>query len=105
MAAHTTKIALGTASIALTLRNPLHTAKAAASIDQLSGGRLLLGVASGDRPVEFPAFSVDPEKRGETFQENLNVIRQAHRNPFETIRWIHRTLLGAVLVPKPTKNQ
>ena len=105
MAAHTTEIALGTASIALTLRNPLHTAKAAASIDQLSGGRLLLGVASGDRPVEFPAFSIDPEKRGETFQENFNVIRQAHRTHFEPIRWSGGELVGADLVPKPTTRE
>jgi alkanesulfonate monooxygenase SsuD/methylene tetrahydromethanopterin reductase-like flavin-dependent oxidoreductase (luciferase family) len=38
------------------LRHPLHTAKAAARVDQLTGGRLVLGVASGDRPAEFPAF-------------------------------------------------
>ncbi len=69
MAAHTTNIALGTASIALPLHHPLHAAKAAASVDQLSNGRLLLGVASGDRPVEFPAFNIDPEKRGKVFRE------------------------------------
>ncbi|MBW4818404.1 LLM class flavin-dependent oxidoreductase [Rhodococcus qingshengii] len=63
--AQTSEIALGTASIVLPLRNPLHTAKAAASVDQLSNGRLLLGVASGDRPIEFPAFDIDPDKRGE----------------------------------------
>jgi len=45
IAAHTSTIALGTASIAIPLRNPLHTAKAAASVDQLSGGRFLMGVA------------------------------------------------------------
>jgi len=49
-------IALGVASIILPLRHPAHVAKAAASADQLSGGRLLLGVASGDRPEEYPAL-------------------------------------------------
>jgi len=34
----------------LPLRHPLHTAKAAASVDRLSRARLVLGVASGDRP-------------------------------------------------------
>ena len=82
MAAHTRTIALGTASIILPIRNPLHTAKAATSVDQLSGGRLLLGVASGDRPVEFPAFGVDPEQRDSLFREYLAVFREVQRSSF-----------------------
>lgn len=105
MAAHTTKIAIGTASIALPLRHPLHTAKAAASVDQLSDGRLLLGVASGDRPVEFPAFNVNPDERAEVFRERCEVIRQAHSTNFEPIRWNGGELLGADLIPKPTTRQ
>ena len=71
IAAQTRTIALATGSIVLPLRHPLHTAKAAASVDQLSGGRLVLGVASGDRPVEFPAFGVDYDGRDALFRENL----------------------------------
>src|SRR5258708_34907990 len=47
IAAQTETIALATGSVVLPLRHPLHTAKAAASADNLSGGRLVLGVASG----------------------------------------------------------
>ena len=43
VAGQTKDIALATGAIVLPLRHPLHTAKAAASVDQLSGGRLLLG--------------------------------------------------------------
>ena len=50
LAAGTKDIALGVSSIILPLRHPAHVAKAAASADQLSDGRLILGVASGDRP-------------------------------------------------------
>lgn len=78
IAAHTSEITLGTASIAIPLHHPLHTAKASASVDQLSAGRLILGVASGDRPVEFSAFGVDAERRGEIFREHYEVIRRAH---------------------------
>ena len=60
--------ALPTGSLILPLRHPVHTAKAAASSDLLSGGRLVLGLASGDRPVEFPAFGVDLGTRGERFR-------------------------------------
>ncbi|SAK74481.1 luciferase family protein [Caballeronia temeraria] len=102
MAAHTRSIALGTASVILPIRNPLHTAKAATSVDQLSGGRLLLGVASGDRPVEFPAFGVDPEQRGSLFREYLAVFRQVQLTSFVPLTWSGGKLEGADLIPKPT---
>jgi luciferase-type oxidoreductase len=102
IAAHTSEIALGTASIAIPLHHPLHTAKASASIDQLSAGRLILGVASGDRPVEFSAFGVDPERRGEIFREHYEVIRRAHSTSFEPIRWSGGEMRDADLIPKPT---
>ena len=50
VAGQTSSIALFTAAIVLPLRHPLHTAKAAASIDRLTGGRLVMGIASG-RPA------------------------------------------------------
>lgn len=73
---HTKQIALGTGSIILPLRHPAHVAKAAASADVLSGGRLILGVASGDRPDEYPALNVPFEERGTLFRESFDYIRQ-----------------------------
>jgi luciferase-type oxidoreductase len=102
IAAHTSTIALATGSIILPLRHPLHTAKAAASVDQLTGGRLVLGVASGDRPVEFPAFGVDWEQRGVLFRENLAVLRKVLEGDFPTFQSIYGEMTGtANLVPKP----
>ena len=102
IAAQTQAIALATGSIILPLRHPLHTAKAAASVDRLSGGRLVLGIASGDRPVEFPAFGVDFDQRSTLFRENLRVIRKALTEEYPTIRSPYGTLFGtADLVPKP----
>lgn len=102
IAAQTHKIALASGSIILPLRHPLHTAKAAASIDQLTGGRFVLGVASGDRPVEFPAFGIDFERRDFLFRENLRVIREVLANEFPTVQSSHGVLTGAAdLVPKP----
>ncbi|MEC5343084.1 LLM class flavin-dependent oxidoreductase [Brenneria populi] len=54
LAGITRHVALGTAAVVLPLRHPLLVAKAAASADVLSKGRLILGVATGERPVEFP---------------------------------------------------
>jgi luciferase-type oxidoreductase len=103
IAAHTTTIALATGSIVLPLRHPLHTAKAAASVDQLTGGRLVFGVASGDRAVEFPAFGVHPDRRSAAFREHFEVIRKVLETEFPVLRSSTGVLDGnADVVPKPT---
>lgn len=80
LAGQTSEIALGISSIALPLRHPLHVAKSAATIDQLSGGRLIMGVASGDRYDEYPAMGVDYHNRGELFREAFTYIRKAQED-------------------------
>jgi luciferase-type oxidoreductase len=103
--AHTEKIALGTASVVLPLRHPLHVAKSAASVDRLSEGRLVLGVASGDRPPEYAAFGVNENQRGELFRESISMLRTvwAEEFPEHDSQW--GTLDGTVdLVPKPTSE-
>jgi luciferase-type oxidoreductase len=76
LAAQTERIALGVASIILPLRHPAHVAKAAATVDVLARGRLILGVASGDRPEEYPALNVPFPERGERFRASFRYIRQ-----------------------------
>ncbi|MEM6439974.1 MAG: LLM class oxidoreductase [Pseudomonadota bacterium] len=102
LATATERIALGTASVILPLRHPAHVAKAAASADVLSGGRLLLGVASGDRPEEYPALNMGFEDRGERFRESYDYIRAMAE------AWPHRSgphgdLDGRLdMLPKPS---
>jgi alkanesulfonate monooxygenase SsuD/methylene tetrahydromethanopterin reductase-like flavin-dependent oxidoreductase (luciferase family) len=62
----------------------------------------VLGVASDDRPVEFPAFGVNIDKRAALFRENLGIIRKVLTEEFPRIRSTYGTLCGtADLVPKP----
>lgn len=75
LAGVTERILLGTAAVVLPLREPMLTLKSAATVDQLSNGRLLLGVASGDRPVEYPIFERDFASRGERFREQVAMVR------------------------------
>ncbi|RAR53566.1 luciferase-type oxidoreductase [Paraburkholderia unamae] len=75
----TRHILLGTAAVVLPLREPLLTLKSAASIQELSRGRLLLGVATGDRPVEYPLFGRDFESRGANFREQIALLRSGAR--------------------------
>lgn len=76
LAATTERILLGTAGVVLPLRNPVTLAKEAASIDVLSHGRLLLGLASGDRPAEYPYFGVDFDSRGQAYRDSVRAMRE-----------------------------
>lgn len=105
LAGQTKRIALGVSSIVLPLRHPAHVAKAAASVDALSDGRLILGIASGDRPEEYPALDLPFEERGKRFRESYEYIRQmsatapVFENDFGTQDG------GMDMLPKPTSGQ
>jgi probable F420-dependent oxidoreductase len=77
IAASTTKLMLHTNVLVMAYRNPFLTAKAAASLQVLSGGRLLMGAGAGYQKVEFEALGVDFHQRGKLFDEALGVIRKA----------------------------
>lgn len=79
LAGITRDILLGTAAVVLPIREPLLTLKAAATVQQLSGNRLLLGMASGDRPVEYPLFGRDFANRGSNFQDQVAMLRDHAR--------------------------
>jgi len=79
LAGITRDILLGTAAVVLPLREPLLTLKSAATIQELSDGRLLLGVASGDRPVEYPLFGRDFASRGANFRDQIALLRDGAR--------------------------
>ena len=101
VAAHTEKIALATGSIVTTLRHPLHVAKAAASVDQISGQRLILGIATGDRPIEFSAFGVEREERAALFQESLFVMKQVWKEAFPKFDSARVHMNQGDILPKP----
>jgi len=75
---HTKSIVLATGSIVLPLRHPVHTAKSLFSIQKLSKGRVVMGVASGDRPIEYPAFNQNLENRAELFRQNFQYLKALH---------------------------
>ncbi|MEM6656960.1 MAG: LLM class oxidoreductase [Pseudomonadota bacterium] len=101
LGAVTDRIALGTSSIILPLRHPAHVAKAAATADVLSDGRLLLGVASGDRPEEYPAMAKDYDDRGARFRDSLTYIR-AMGTPYPALTSRQGSLSGQIdMLPKP----
>ena len=73
----TTKLMLQTNIVVLPYRNPFITAKAAATVQVLSGGRFIMGTAPGYQKGEFEALGVDFHKRGAIMDEALDTIRMA----------------------------
>lgn len=105
LAGCTDRIALGVASIVLPLRHPAHVAKAAASVDVLSGGRLILGVASGDRPEEYPALAQPFGDRGARFQSSFEyILHMSDDAPTFANEW-GRPGGGMDLLPKPVAGR
>jgi luciferase-type oxidoreductase len=82
LAAATRNITLGTAGIVLPLREPLLLAKQINSLDQLTDGRLVVGMSSGDRPPEYPIFGIDFDTRGERFRDAFGVYRKVGERSF-----------------------
>jgi len=76
LAGATTRIGLGTGVLVLPYRPPLATAKWVATIQELSGGRLSLGVGVGWMQAEFRAIGVDPKRRGAITNATLSFLNQ-----------------------------
>jgi len=74
VAAHTTRVRLGTGIIILPQRNPLVLAKELASVDVVSGGRLIVGIGVGYLKAEFDALGVPFEHKGARADEYLGAI-------------------------------
>lgn len=101
LAARTKHVALATGSAVISLRHPIDLAKAATTIDQLSGGRLVMGVASGDRPIEFPAYGLEHGDRAERFAHALSYMRQLMQAGPLAIDSPLGRFKGAEFLPKP----
>ena len=74
-AGHTSKLRFGTGIILLPQRNPLVLAKEIASLDVLSGGRLILGLGIGSIEQEFKALGIPFEQRGPRAEEALAAMK------------------------------
>ncbi|MGH8008227.1 MAG: TIGR03619 family F420-dependent LLM class oxidoreductase, partial [Candidatus Binatia bacterium] len=80
LAAVTQRIGLGTAVLNLPFRPALPTAKWVASLQDLSGGRVRLGVGTGWMEEEFRALGLDPKQRGALTDETLAVLHRCFQS-------------------------
>lgn len=87
--------------VVLPYRNPFVVAKAAASLDALSGGRFVLSVATGYLRSEYRALGVDFEDRNQLFDEALTVLRGAWTTDEFSFEGSGYTAGGVTVNPKP----
>lgn len=73
---HSGTMQLGTGILILTLGHPVHWAEEIATIDQMSGGRFVLGIGSGYRDDEFDSFGIERRTRVSRMNESLAVMQQ-----------------------------
>src|SRR5437879_10306685 len=101
IAARTHRVKLGTGVLVLPLRNPTLAAKALATLDAISHGRLILGVAAGWYAREFDAVGVPFKQRGRLFERNLEILTRLWTEDRVTLRVDERNRREAVVRPPP----
>jgi alkanesulfonate monooxygenase len=104
VAARTKRIKLGTGVLVLPLRNPVVAAKALGSLDVISHGRLVLGVAAGWYAREFDAVGVPFKQRGKLFERNLDILIRLWTQDRVTLKVDEFNLREAVMVPGPAQR-
>ena len=104
IAAVTKQIRLLTHVLVLPLRHPLLVAKAASTLDVLSGGRLLLGVGAGYAADEFAAVGADHANRGRVTDDAIVALRAAFTDEFPEVRTETFTFDGSLGArPRPVQ--
>jgi probable F420-dependent oxidoreductase len=104
LAGVTERIALGTSVIVLPYRSPLPVAKLLASVDVLSGGRLIVGVAVGWLEGEFAALGVPFRERGRRTDEAIELFRAAWTQEYPEVKTSNHHLSGVKVSPMPLQK-
>ena len=104
LAAHTSRIRLGTGVCVLPQRNPVYTAKEAANVDWLSGGRLNLGIGVGWLAEEYGALGVPFERRGARCRSYIEVIKRLWCDTVSEYEDEFYTLPACRFYPKPVQK-
>ena len=104
LAGVTSRIALGTSVVILPYRSPIPVAKLLASVDVLSGGRLIVGAAIGWLEGEFEALGVPFKERVSRSEEALELFRTLWTQPHPEIQTKHHRLHDVTCSPMPLQK-
>jgi alkanesulfonate monooxygenase SsuD/methylene tetrahydromethanopterin reductase-like flavin-dependent oxidoreductase (luciferase family) len=98
------RVRLNAGVLLLPLLSPLHVAEEFATLDVISGGRVILGVGLGYRDVEFKAFGVPRTQRARRFEANLIAIKRLWTEDKVSMKAGHFELDEASCLPKPLQR-
>jgi probable F420-dependent oxidoreductase len=104
LAAVTERVDLGPLVACLAFHPPALIAKMAATVDVVSGGRLVLGVGAGWNEPEFRAFGIPFDHRVSRFEESLEIVRRLLAGERVTLAGRFWQADDAVLLPKPERR-
>lgn len=104
VAAATTRLRLHASLIVLPYRNPFIVARAAASLDHLSGGRLILGIGAGYAELEFAALGSDFETRERQTEEGVEAMKAAWTGAPVELASPTWTARGNSMLPRPAQR-
>jgi probable F420-dependent oxidoreductase len=100
-AACTERLRLGCVVFVSTLHSPVHLAKSISTLDQLSRGRIEVGVGTGGKGRPFAAFGVDPARYVARFTEGIELMKALWTEPRVTFQGEFWQLESAPMEPKP----
>jgi len=104
LAGVTKSIRVGTSVLTLPLYPPVELAKFVATLDQLSHGRVILGVGSGAMSSEYEAVGLNFGDRGQLLDESLDVMSRVWSEPRVTLSTPRVTLNDGLVTPKPVQS-
>ncbi len=104
LAAHTSRIRIGTGVCVLPQRNPVYTAKEAANVDWLSGGRLNLGIGVGWLAEEYGALGASFARRGARCRSYVEVMKRLWCDAVSEYEDDHYRLPACRFYPKPVQK-
>src|SRR5207302_8462932 len=104
IAAHTSRIKIGTAVQILPLGHPLRLAEETATIDQISGGRLIFGVGRSAFPRAYNAYGISYDESQDRFAESLEIIKLAWTEPTCSYQGRYHSFENFTLVPRPVQK-
>jgi probable F420-dependent oxidoreductase len=104
LAAVTDRIHLGPLVACLGFHRPTVLAKMAATVDEVSGGRLILGVGAGWNEAEFRAFGIPFDQRASRFEEAFTILRRLLAGERVTVSGRFWEADDAVLMPPPARR-
>jgi alkanesulfonate monooxygenase SsuD/methylene tetrahydromethanopterin reductase-like flavin-dependent oxidoreductase (luciferase family) len=104
LAAATERVKLGPLVACTAFRPPGLLARMAASVDEVSRGRLVLGIGAGWNEVEFRAFGIPYDRRVSRFEEAFEIVRRLLAGERVTLSGRFYSVEDAVLLPRPRRS-